>query len=513
MAKSDDPDPQKIIKLIRQTMSSAERRKKYRAIDFLDTSFWYPSQLAFFSAGASGVHQRLIYGGNQTGKTKSCAAEVAWHVAGEYPDWWTGYRFSKPIRVWVVGESSTLVRDGPQRHLCGTTADFGTGLIPVEAFNRKPVMVPGGGHCIDTAYVTHIRDGEVDGTSSITFKSFEMQRAKLQSETVDLIWIDERPSEEIYSELLARTSATDGHLIVSYTPIGEGAAAGVTYKFLSEASPDRAVFRIPSEEVKHISAERREELASSYTEAERETRLEGIPQLGSGPIFPVELIPTCAKAFNPDNDIPQWARWCVGIDFGYGHPFAAVMIAWDHQSGKVWIVDSFRMERSSALYHVQRIHSMTRGLKLPVAWPHDGHTHDKGSGQGLSQQYAGFGANMMKRHATNHGSDRNDVEPALAEIRELMFSGRLMIAPHNAELIEEMRHYHRDDNFRIVKTRDDLVSAMRYAIMMRRSGKALKECDGTGISGHGDAYYAHQRRGANGGNATQVAKNVDFDVF
>ena len=29
------------------------------------------------------------------------------------------------------------------------------------------------------------------------------------------------------------------------------------------------------------------------------------------------------------------------------------------------------MERSSALYHVQRIHSMTRGLKVPIAWRHD----------------------------------------------------------------------------------------------------------------------------------------------
>jgi hypothetical protein len=40
------------------------------------------------------------------------------------------------------------------------------------------------------------------------------------------------------------------------------------------------------------------------------------------------------------------------------------MIAWDHQSGHIWIVDSFRMDRSSALYHVQRIHNMTKGLGL-----------------------------------------------------------------------------------------------------------------------------------------------------
>jgi phage terminase large subunit-like protein len=362
LERDDVPDPAKLLKLARQTMSSAERRKKYRRIDFLDTAFWYPSQLKFFAAGGSGVHQRLIYGGNQTGKTLCCAAEFSWHCTGDYPHWWTGKRFKGPIRAWVVGESSTLVRDTLQKQLTGIGAggqggdnsDFGTGMVPLESFCRKPVMVAGGTGAIDTLFVTHATDGKVDGVSTVTFKSFEMRREKLQSETLDLIWIDERPNEEVYSELLARTSATNGHIMVSYTPIGEGAAAGVTYKFLSEPSADRAVFRISGEEAKHITDARREELASGYSEHERETRLEGIPQLGTGPIFPVELLPAVVKSFNPE-DVYSWCKLIVGVDFGYDHPFAAVLLAWSPSTNQTWVIDSFRMERSSALYHVQRI--------------------------------------------------------------------------------------------------------------------------------------------------------------
>jgi phage terminase large subunit-like protein len=355
----ETPDPQQLIRLARQTLSSAERRKKFRKLDFLDTAWWYPTQMAFFAAGNSGLHQRLIYGGSQSGKTTCCAAEVAWHMTGQYPPFWIGKRFSKPIRAWVVGESVVLVRDTAQRQLCGGT-DFGTGTIPLEAFSKRPISVPGGTGAIDTIFVTHQTDGKIDGTSTLTFKTFEMRRERLQAETVDLIWIDERPEEQIYSELLARTSAVDGHLIVSYTPIGDGAAAGVTHRFLVEPSSDRQPFRITSTEAKHITPERRAELVGEYSDAERETRLEGTPQLGTGPVFPVELLSGLIRSFNPD-DLPSWARHVVGIDFGFDHPFAAVYIAWDHQSGQVWVIDSFRMERSSALYHVQRIHSMTRG--------------------------------------------------------------------------------------------------------------------------------------------------------
>ena len=200
-----------------------------------------------------------------------------------------------------------LVRDGIQTQLVGGfDSDFGTGTIPLDAFSRQPIMVAGGSKAIDTLFVTHQTDGKIDGVSTATFKSFEMQRERLQSELIDLVWIDERPNENLYNELVARTFATDGQILVSYTPIGEGAASGVTYRFLSEVSPDRGVHRITSEEVKHISVGRRAENAENVPDHEREARLEGIPQLGSGPIFPLELIPPCIKTFDP-NSLPGWA--------------------------------------------------------------------------------------------------------------------------------------------------------------------------------------------------------------
>jgi hypothetical protein len=59
-----------------------------------------------------------------------------------------------------------------------------------------------------------------------------------------------------------------------------------------------------------------------------------------------------------------------------------------------------------------------------------------------------------------------------------------------------------------VKQRDDLVSALRYAIMMRRHGKARSDCDGVGF---GNMAYAGQRRDRS--SEPQMAKGLDFDLF
>jgi hypothetical protein len=157
---------------------------------------------------------------------------------------------------------------------------------------------------------------------------------------------------------------------------------------------------------------------------------------------------------------------------------------------------------------------MTGGLRIPIAWPHDGNVHDKGSGLGLAVQFKSYGANMMPKHAINHGTTDYRVEPGLQEMREMMFTGKLQIQPGNNELLEQMRHYHRDENFKISKGMDHLIDALRYAVMVRRSGKPRSECDGIGC---GPLPYAGQQRvsGAGSGFAIGTPNHPggEFDLF
>ena len=172
MTDNETPDPAKLLKLARQAYTSSEYRKKFHVADFWGQAEWYEPQLRFFTAGAK-QHQRLIRGGNQTGKSFCCAFEAGLHMTGQYPRWWTGQRFNKPTRGWVIGPERTLVRDGPQKKLTAMQGEFGTGTIPLAAFTGRPIMVPGGTGSIDTMSVAHETDGARDGISTATFKSFE----------------------------------------------------------------------------------------------------------------------------------------------------------------------------------------------------------------------------------------------------------------------------------------------------------------------------------------------------
>jgi hypothetical protein len=80
--------------------------------------------------------------------------------------------------------------------------------------------------------------------------------------------------------------------------------------------------------------------------------------------------------------------------------------------------------------------------------------------------YRKLGLNMISHHASwPDGS--NSVEPGVTEMLERMQTGRFKVAASLSDWWEEFRMYHRKDG-KIVKERDDLMSATRYAIMMIR---------------------------------------------
>jgi hypothetical protein len=222
----------------------------------------------------------------------------------------------------------------------------------------------------------------------------------------------------------------------------------------------RCITRMTIEDAEHYTEQQRADIIASYPAHERDARVKGIPALGSGRVFPISEEQIACDAFTVPRD---WAQ-IVGVDFGWDHPFAAARLAWDRDNDIIYVVAAYRQKETTPIIHAAAIKPW--GAWIPCAWPHDGYQHDKGSGLGLAQQYRDQGLNMLFEHAT-HEEGGNGVEAGIQEMLGRMQSGRFKVFRHLEDWFGEFRLYHRDDG-KIVKERDDLISATRYAVMMRR---------------------------------------------
>lgn len=429
-----------------------KERESRRNTDRLRHYQPYPKQKAFHDAGKD-FRERLLRAGNQNGKTYSAGMECAYHLTGLYPDWWMGRRWDRPIIAWAGSDTGETTRDNPQRALIGLVGEFGTGSIPKRLIGVYKSAI-GVADLLDYVKVKHVSGG----WSTLRFKYYAQGRQKWQGPPVDYVWYDEEPPEDIYDEGLARTIATGGCAALSFTPLL--GMSEVVRRFLMEESPDRQDTNMTIEDAQHIPVEERARIIAGFAAHEREARAKGIPTLGSGRIFPVA---ESELEWEPA-DLPAHFVWIGGIDFGWDHPTAAVKCAWDRDTDTFYVTQAYKRSEATPLIHAGAIRPW--GDWLPWSWPHDGLQHDKGSGVKLADQYRNQGLKMLGEKATFEDGS-NGVEAGIMEVLDAMQTGRFKVAKHLTDWWDEFRLYHRE-NGKVVKEFDDLMSATRYAWMMRR---------------------------------------------
>lgn len=411
--------------------------------------------------------QRLLMAGNRVGKSLCGAMEMAYHATGKYPEWWTGRKFARPIRGWVGGVSNETTRDVCQKELLGQPDDpaaRGTGSIPADLIGET-VRKPGVPNAVNSLVVKHV----TGGNSRIAFKAYEMGKEKWMGEAVDVVWLDEEPPTPIYSQALTRTADGGGIVFMTFTP--ESGMTETVAQFVNNLKKGQALLQATWDDAPHMTKEVREQVLQALPPHERKMREKGIPQLGSGLVFPIAEDDVVCDPI----DIPtHWARLC-GLDFGWDHPTAAVWITWDRDSDVVYIYDSYSMRQEAVPIHASAIKS--RGSWIPVIWPMDGRQADKGSGKSLTEQYRQEGLNMTREHFTNppsqgqkDGTGGVSVEAGIMEIYTRMQTKRLKIFKNQSKLLEELRMYHRKDG-KIVPMHDDVISAMRYCVMSLRKAR------------------------------------------
>jgi len=428
----------------------------------------YSKQREFHRAGAS-FSERLFMAGNQLGKTVAGGAEWAMHLTGRYPNWWDGATFDKPPLLWAGSITGESTRDNPQRILVGPPAkeeEWGTGFIPASCMisRTRAMGVP---NLLDSVVVRWGGGGDVQaGESVLALKAYEKGREKWQGPTVDGVWFDEEPPEEIYTEGLTRTNNGQRGQFAQQTFTPLLGMSGVVTRFLMPKSDDpgaayRHVTSMTIDDAEHYSDEERAKIIASYPAHEREARAKGIPTLGSGRIFPISEDEIKVAPFR----LPAFWPRLGGLDFGWDHPSAAIELAYDTEADIIYVTKCHRASQQTPA--MQAISLKPWGAWLPWAWPRDGRRETlEGAGVSLAKQYKEHGLNMLGTHA-QFPDGSVSVEAGLMMMLDRMQTGRFKVFDTLADWFEEFRIYHRKDGV-VVKLKDDVMSATRYAVMSLR---------------------------------------------
>jgi hypothetical protein len=183
--------------------------------------------------------------------------------------------------------------------------------------------------------------------------------------------------------------------------------------------------------------------------------------LGTGLIFDLDIEQCKIKPF----DCPD--HWMVinGMDFGWEHPQAHIQLWINQDEGVVYVARARKAAKKQPYEIWEQIKVWAKDV--PSAWPHDGLQTEKGSAKQQKSYYEDAGWVMLDNHAT-WAAGGNGVEQGIVEIYNLITLGKFFIFDHLSDTFDEFMQYHRDENGNIVKIKDDIISAIRYAYMMRR---------------------------------------------
>jgi phage terminase large subunit-like protein len=455
-----------------------EEKKKRQAkrLALLQFESLYDWQLKF--AGATATHYAaMLMAANQVGKTRTGLTIDALHLLGDYPASYPGHRFDHAPRCWLLGYSMVKTRDLLQAALFGRleAGKWTGGLIPADRIVdwRSAIGTPG---AMSEVRVKH----SSGGVAVCQFWSYSQGQHALMGDVVDWYHIDEEPKDKnIYPQVITRTINGDkgkgGRGILTFTP--ENGRTELVVKFMDTPDPSQYIQRATWDDAKHLNADMKAALIGSYPEWQRDMRTKGLPLLGAGLIFDFGDDQIKCQPFECP---PHY--WVVnGMDFGWDHPQAHVQLWIDRDMDVIYVAQAWKKSRVTPSTVWGAIKAWCLGV--PTAWPHDGLQTEKGSGEQQKKAYVDAGWQMMPEHATWQAGG-NGVEIGLVELYERMTTGRLKVFSTLSDWFEEKLNYHRDESGNIVKINDDLLSATRYAYMMRRYAKQKKDITGAAVVAH-----------------------------
>lgn len=421
-----------------------------------------------FNASTKEHTASALIAANQVGKSRTGCGIDAIHLTGDYPDDWEGHKFKSPPLCWLLGFSGEKTRDLLQAKLFGRYMDdgFEGGYVPADRIIDHRAMTGTSGA------MREVRVRHTHGISVCQFWSYSQGQHALMGDVVDWYHIDEEPRDPtIYPQVLTRTINGDqsqgGRGILTLTP--ENGKTELVSKFMDDPSPGQSLMTATWDQAPHLSDVMKKIILDQYPAYQRDMRSKGVPLMGSGLIYAIDEDTLKVEPFN----IPEYWFVINGMDFGWDHPQAHIQMVWDRDADVFYVINAWKATKKQPFEAWHIIKPWAKNV--PTAWPADGLQTEKGSAKKQKEYYEEEGWNMLPDHAQWEDSGVG-TWAGIMELHNLMTTGRLKIVSVLFEVFEELRQYHtvtiatgeEKGKTKIVKIKDDLLDAIRYAYMMRR---------------------------------------------
>lgn len=420
----------------------------------------YAKHMEFYAAGA--LHrQRLFLGANRIGKSKGGGFEDVLHLTGLYDEiapWWTGKRFSGPVKMWVCGTTDEKIKETVQEELLGPPNAWGTGLIPGDRILRIERAASPIKDLVDMVRVKH----KSGGASILAFKSYKQGRAGFEGTYQHVIHGDEEMPLDVHTECLLRTTDTSGTgmgnglMLLTFTPLN--GLSDTVMEYLPDGQlPDgpqegsKYVVNAGWDDVPHLDEATKAELKAAIPAYQVDARTRGLPVLGAGVIFPIPEEDFLVEPFA----LPKhWLR-CYGMDVGWNRT-ACPWGAYDREADTWYLYHEHYRGQAEPSIHAAAIKDVGAWIPGVIDPAANGRSQDDGTQ--LLVKYRQLGLHLTEAD--------NARETGIYEIWERLSTGRLKVFTSLANWRKECRLFRRDDKGRIVNEHDfHLMAATRYLMM------------------------------------------------
>jgi len=319
------------------------------------------------------------------------------------------------------------------------------------------------------------------GKSKLYFSNYTQQVRHLQGFELDLVVLDEQPPDEIFSELVTRTAQRNGQVMCSFTPLK--GMSGLVRKFWDKIEGYTSV-RVTWNDIPvmnewgevFFSLKEREQLSRDYMPWERECRINGIPLVGKGVVFPMLKWPTY-KSTDVDLRSNEKLERLISFDLGRSNdPTVISFLFKDPVDEIIWLhrqVTVAQGETPDEYVH----YLLDRESKgVPIALPHDAGQAGRYT---LTEQSVrevfedSYGLNCVPGAILNPVNDQgkvtNHISYGINIMRLGMERDKFRINEACVSFLDEARNYAIDETGRFIG-KDDHLDSARIGILALMQG-------------------------------------------